>query len=167
LQQAARTFGVEVSDGDARRFGASVPDWPPLDDAAPFLRRLRTLGKPTAILSNVTREAIRPSVHKLDVPFDLVVTADDVRSYKPAPPHWLRAQTDLGVEPSEQLHIAASMTHDIRPCALMGVPVVWVNRHDEATPAGVEPSLVVKDLSELGDALGLPPDPDADRQLSS
>ena len=157
LQQAARTFAIEVADSDARRFGASVPDWPPLPDAAPFLRRLRTAGKPMAILSNVTREAIRLSVHKLGVPFDLVVTADDVQSYKPAPQHWLRAQAELGIEPREQLHIAASMTHDIGPCALLGVPSVWVNRHAEPTPAGFEPSLVVADLTELGEALGLPP----------
>jgi FMN phosphatase YigB (HAD superfamily) len=110
-----------------------------------------------AILSNVTREAIRLSVHKLGVPFDLVVTADDVQSYKPAPQHWLRAQAELGIEPREQLHIAASMMHDIGPCALLGVPSVWVNRHGEPTPAGVEPSLVVADLTELGEALGLPP----------
>ncbi len=157
LQQAARAFAIQVSDGDACRFGASVPDWPALPDAAPFLRRLRSRGTPLAILSNVTREAIRLSVHKLGVPFDLIVTADDVQSYKPAPQHWLRARAELGIEPREQLHIAASMTHDIQPCALQGVPSVWVNRHDDPIPAGVDPALVVSDLVELGEALGLSP----------
>ena len=157
LQQAALTFDIRVSDGDAGRFGASVPDWPALPDAGPFLQRLRRRGMPIAILSNVTREAIRLSVRKLGVRFDLIVTADDVQSYKPAPQHWLRARAELGIEPREQLHIAASMTHDIRPCALQGVPSVWVNRHGEATPSGVEPALVVTDLVELGEALDLPP----------
>ncbi len=161
LQRTAAAFGVEVTEPEARRFAASVPDWPPLPDAAPFLRRLRLLNKPMAILSNVTTEGLRYSVHKLGVPFDRLISADDVQAYKPAPQHWLQAQAALGIAPPQQLHIAASMTHDVVPSAQLGVPVVWVNRHEEALPSVMEPALVVSDLHELAEALELPPDPSA------
>ena len=158
LMRAAESFNVAVTEREARRFGASVSEWPPLPDAAPFLRRLN---QPLAILSNVTTSALRASVRELGVPFDLIVSAEDVRAYKPAPQHWLHAQAALGVGPGETLHIAASMVHDIRPAGLLGVPAVWVNRRGESLPQGslsqgVKPALVVSDLAELTEALGLP-----------
>ncbi len=164
LVRAAESFNVGVTEREARRFGASVPEWPPLPDAAPFLRRLRRLNKPLAILSNVTKSALRASVRGLGVPFDLLVSAEDVRAYKPAPQHWLHAQAALGVGPGETLHIAASMVHDIHPAGLLGMPAVWVNRRGESLPhgslaQGVEPALVVNDLAELAEALGLPQAP--------
>ena len=103
----------------------------------------------------MTRAGLRGSVRKLGAAFDLLVTAEDVRSYKPAPRHWLEAQAALGIGPREQLHIAASLTHDVIPAGRLGVPCVWVNRRDEDLPSGVAPVMVVRDLDELGARLEL------------
>ena len=157
LQRAAEEFDEVVSDGAARRFAATLPDWPPHADAGTFLQRLRTLGRSLVILSNVTRAWLRLSVHRLPVPFDRPITAGDTRSYKPAPQHWLAAQAAMGLGESDFLHIAASLRHDVRPARALGVPVAWINRRREALPADLDPAFVVSDLSELGDALGLPP----------
>jgi FMN phosphatase YigB (HAD superfamily) len=54
------------------------------------------------------------------------------------------------------VHVAASLFHDIEPCAKLGLPAVWINRQDETSSlprAGELP-----DLRELPDALdGLVP----------
>lgn len=34
----AEASDLVVSDGDARRFAATLPDWPPHSDAGPFLQ---------------------------------------------------------------------------------------------------------------------------------
>jgi putative hydrolase of the HAD superfamily len=155
LTRCATEFGLVVGESDGKRFAASLADWEPFADAPPFLRRLRADGLPLAILSNVTRAGLRGSVRKLGAAFDLLVTAEDVRSYKPAPQHWLEAQAAFGIGPREQLHIAASLTHDVIPAGRLGVPCVWVNRRDEDLPSGVAPVMVVRDLDELGERLGL------------
>ena len=158
LQRAAERFGLAVGDGDARRFAATLPDWPAHADTAPFLRRLRQLRRPLAVLSNVTTPWLRLSLRQFPLPFDRLVTADDVRAYKPAPRHWLAALSALALEPAGLLHVAASLRHDIYPAIQLGIPVAWVNRHDEALPPDLTPAVVVRDLRELAQALHLPPE---------
>ena len=156
IQRTAREFGVELDDATGRAFAESIADWPPFQDAGGFLRRLTTLGAPLAILSNVTRASLGVSVRKLGAGFDQLVTAEDVRSYKPDPPHWQTLWETRGIEPSQQLHIAGSIAHDIRPAHELGVPTVWVRRFHEPLPDDVQPDLVVQSLAELGDCWRLP-----------
>ena len=161
LVETAREFALTVTDREARLFAASLVDWEPFPDALVFLRRLRRQRLPLAILSNVTRAGLRASVRKLETPFDLLVTAEDTRSYKPSVAHWLTAQAALGVSPREQLHIAASLSHDIVPAARLGVPTAWVNRQGVTPPGSPRPAYVVADLIDLADLLDLPADPGA------
>ena len=157
LQRTAAAFDRIVTDSQARAFAASLPDWPAFPDAPPFLQRLRALGKPLLILSNVTTAALRQSVRKLGVPFDALVTAEDVRSYKTAPAHWPEALARLGLQPAELLHIAASPHHDIAPAARLGVPCVWLDRRRTPAPLAAGAALTVPTLAALADALQLPP----------
>ena len=157
LQRTAGRFGLAVGEGDARRFAATLPDWPAYADAAPFLRRLQQLRRPLAVLSNVTTPWLRLSLRRFPVPFDHLVTADDVRAYKPAPQHWLAALAALALEAGDVLHVAASLRHDVYPATRLGIPVAWVNRRDEPLPPDLTPAFVVRDLSELAQALRLPP----------
>ena len=137
----------------AGAFAASLHDWPPFDDAPRFLRRLRRLGVPLAILSNVTLAGLRSSVRALATPFDQLVTAEGVRSYKPAPLHWAALQSSRGIVSAQQLHVAASIVHDVRPASALGVPSVWVNRNADAPPDDVSPTLTVATLDELAELL--------------
>ena len=157
LQQTAEAFGGRVSDCEARGFAASIPDWPAFPDASPFLRRLRALGKPLLILSNITNAVLRQSIRKLEVPFDALVTAEDVRSYKPATAHWTEALARLGLRPTELLHIAASPYHDIEPAARLGIPCVWVDRRGVPSSFAAGAALTVPGLDALAAALDLPP----------
>ena len=79
--------------------------------------------------------------------FDLVVTAEQVRSYKPGHAHFLSAQDGMGGR--RWVHAAQSYFHDVVPARSLDVPVVWVNRgRDE--PAGAErPDAEVETLEGL------------------
>lgn len=151
IQRTAAEFGVQLGQAAARSFAYSIAEWPPFQDAAGFLKRLATVGTPMAILSNVTRSSLAISVRKLSASFDQLVTAEDVNSYKPDYDHWRELYRSRGIEPSQQLHIAGSIAHDIRPATELGATTVWVRRAHEPIPADVQPDLVVQSLAELGD----------------
>ncbi len=156
LVRAAAEFGVELPAARGREFAASLHFWPPFDDAPPFLQRLRRLERPLAILSNVTLHGLRSSIRALGAPFDQLVTAEQLQSYKPAPAHWAALQASRAIAPPEQLHVAASIVHDIRPAAALGVPAVWVNREADDPPDDLSPTLRVAGLDELAERWRLP-----------
>ena len=151
IQRTAAEFGVRLDEAAARSFADSIADWPPFQDAGGFLRRLATVGAPLAILSNVTRSSLAVSLRKLGGSFDQLVTAEDVRSYKPDHDHWRELYRSRGIRPDRQLHIAGSIAHDIRPAAELGACTVWVRRAHEPIPDDVRPDLIVQSLAELGD----------------
>ncbi|MDE2967451.1 MAG: haloacid dehalogenase type II [Chloroflexota bacterium] len=151
VRRTASEFGVELDDAAARSFADSIASWPSFQDAGGFLKRLATVGTPMTILSNVTRASLAVSVRKLGASFDQLVTAEDVRSYKPDHDHWRELYRSRQIEPDQQLHIAGSITHDIRPAAELGATTVWVRRAHEPLPKDVHPDLIVQSLAELGD----------------
>ena len=86
--------------------------------------------------------------------FDLVVTAQQVRSYKPDPAHFNEFARRIGTKKG-WVHIASSMYHDVEPCMKLKVPVIWVNRSKEKLDAGAKkPTAEVKSLLEAAKLLG-------------
>ena len=153
LREAASERGVDVPKSEAETFAASMGSWPPHADAPEGLARLRKRFR-LAILSNVDRATLLQSVRLLGVAFDLLVTAEDVRSYKPAHAHWDRALADLRLRPSEVLHVSYTADHDLRPAQALGIPTAWVRRYGVTLPEDVRPGFAVPDLRALADAIG-------------
>jgi 2-haloacid dehalogenase/putative hydrolase of the HAD superfamily len=140
-------------DADRASFlAASLPQWQPFSDTNPALERLArrfTLG----ILSNVDDDLIAETRLHFAVGFDLVITAQQVRSYKPSHNHFKTAQAQL--EGKRWLHAAQSYFHDVVPSSELGIPVVWVNRKGEGVDkGGPRPTYEVRNLTELADLLG-------------
>ena len=105
------------------------------------------MGFELGILSNIDDELLAASRRHFDVDFELLVSAQQMRSYKPAAPHFERALETLGGDRSAMLHVAQSYFHDIQPAALMGIHTVWVNRLAEPAPDGdPSPTVEVADL---------------------
>jgi 2-haloacid dehalogenase len=127
----AEALGLETSADLDEAFGASIPDWPAFPDRPAALRVLHAHYK-LVILSNVSRAGIDASVQRLGVPFDRIITAEDVGSYKPDPANF-RAMLacihdELGVAPTEVLHVAQSLFHDHVPARALGLANVWIDR---------------------------------------
>jgi 2-haloacid dehalogenase len=136
----------------------SMRSWQPFPDTRPALLRAHEAGVRLAILSNTDRDIIAHSLRHLDLPFDVVVTAEDCGSYKPSSRNFERLVDELAVLPEEILHVAFGFKYDIGPASKLGLHTAWVNRHVEEMPAGERPEYVWRDLWGLPALLGaLPP----------
>ncbi len=155
------TFGRGVTDDEAHAFGQSVKDWPAFPDSADALAYLKRHYK-LAILSNIDRASFAHSNRKLGVEFDLVVTAEDVGSYKPTPRNFevlLEGLAALGVPKARVLHTAESLFHDHVPAKRFGLATAWVNRRagkgsfgaTRAPDESVAPDWQVTTLGELAE----------------
>jgi len=157
MERIGRALGFEPTAEERGRLARSLPSWPLFPDTvgalATLARRYRL-----AIVSNVDDDLFAGVARRLTVPFDAVVTAQQVRSYKPAPAHFLRALKTLRLPTERVLHVAQSRFHDIAPARALGFTTVWVNRRSGragagATPeAGAVPDLEVPDLASLARA---------------
>ncbi len=136
----------------ARFLPASLPEWRPFPDTNPALVDLAGSGHRLGILSNVDDDLLAETRRHFPVPFDLVVTAERVRSYKPALGHFLEARLQVG--DARWLHAAQSWFHDVVPARALGVPVAWINRKGEPRSGEVSPTVELRNLTELADWLG-------------
>lgn len=139
-------------------FAASVGDWPAFPDSSAALRRLKAKYR-LAIVSNVDDDLFERSAERLGVDFDWVVTAEQVGSYKPAPPHFHEILSRFG-EPKEQvLHVAQSLFHDVAPARALGITTLWINRRGgrsgsgASPPADAQPHAEVPDMASAADLL--------------
>jgi 2-haloalkanoic acid dehalogenase type II len=133
--------------GDDAFLAKSLASWHPFPDTNPALAALKSRGYRLGILSNVDRDLLEETQRHFAVPFDFVVTAGDVRSYKPAEGHF-RAGMERA-SGSQWLHAAQSWFHDVVPARRMGIPVVWVNRKGELLGSEARPAGVVRDMAGL------------------
>jgi 2-haloacid dehalogenase len=125
-----------------------LPSWPPYPEVPEVLRHLARTGFQLGILSNIDRDLIQASLRRLPVSFEVVVTAEDVTSYKPAPAHWTRFLDQTGTTAGEVIHVAQGLRYDMAAAIPLGFRTVWVNRLGE-DPGGVRPDHVIADLSGL------------------
>ncbi len=130
---------------------ASLPRWEAFTEVPASLRALQAAGRKVAILSNVDRDLIAMSIPKLGIVPDLVVTAEDVGSYKPDRGHWKRFTELTGASTADTVHVGASQYHDMLPAAALGFRTVFIDRHAE--PLTTTPTRVLSDLSTLAAAI--------------
>lgn len=153
LEETARRVAERL--GWSPRGTAFLPDslvgWRPFDDTVPALKRLRESGLRLGILSNIDDALLAGTLEALDVSFDLLVTAEQVRSYKPAEAHFLEAQRRIGER--RWLHAAQSWFHDVEPAVAMSIPVAWINRKAERPAGDARPDRELPTLTELADWL--------------
>jgi 2-haloacid dehalogenase len=162
LAGIGKDFGFTPTDAERAAFADSVGDWPPFADTVAALVRLQARYK-LVIVSNVDDDLFARTAARLQVPFDEIVTAQQVRSYKPGRAHFDEALRRTGATPATVLHVAQSLFHDHVPALAMGFTTVWVNRPSRLpgtglTPPGAEgstPDLELPDLASLADAAGL------------
>ncbi|MCE2422493.1 MAG: HAD hydrolase-like protein [Gemmatimonadetes bacterium] len=149
---------VAAARGWARRAGAaelvpaSVPGWTPFPDTCEALAQLQEGGFALGILSNIDNDLLAGTLEHFPVRFDLLGTAQNLRSYKPG-----RAHFDLGRSWSagreRWLHVAQSLFHDIIPATKLGLASVWINRKHEPLPPEARPERTFPNLASAADWL--------------
>jgi len=147
LTEAMRRLGAPAGEDDA--LARSLPEWQPFPEVPTALTQARERGWKLAILSNTDRDYIEASMKQLAVPFELAVVASEIGSYKPGLEHWRAFEREVGRPPD--VHVAASLFHDVAPANELGLRSIWINRLDER--ADPEPTKELRDLARLPEAL--------------
>lgn len=154
VQEMGRRLGVPISAGQGASFAESLTRWEPFPDTVPALQALSRkfhLG----IISNIDDDLFAETRKKLGVEFALVVTAQQVQSYKPCFKNFEEALRRSGLPKEQVLHAGQSLYHDIAPANALGIRNVWVNRPSArpgagaAKPGVATPTYQVSSLAEL------------------
>jgi len=145
-------LGSPLPPGQEHVLPDSLPGWVAFPDVPDALRALRRVGYRLAILSNVDRDLLATSVPRLGITPDLLVTAEDCRSYKPRPGHWTYFQARSSASPARTVHVGASLYHDMAPAEALGYRTVFINRREQPVQ-GARPTRVLPDLTGLPDAI--------------
>ncbi|HEY7018236.1 MAG TPA: HAD-IA family hydrolase [Gaiellaceae bacterium] len=147
LTEAMRRLGAPAGEEDS--LAQSMPSWRPFPEVPAALMGARGRGWKLAILSNTDRDFLEASMAQLGVPFEVSIVASEIGSYKPALGHWQAFEEATGQRPD--VHVAASLFHDVAPANELGLPSIWINRLGE-TP-GPQPTRELPDLSRLAATL--------------
>jgi 2-haloacid dehalogenase len=158
----ANRLGFQLAAADRSLIADSIKDWPAFADTAASMRTLKQHFK-LGVLSNIDDDLFKPVLPRLGLAgvggLDLLVTAEQVQSYKPSLGHFHEALSRLAIDKSEWLHVAQSKRHDIAPCNELGIKSVWVDRQAGSGGASGEydarPDIVVPSLAGLITELGL------------
>ena len=152
IVKVAGEMGWEVEPSRAQFLPDSVAYWMPFREANAAMDRL---GKryDVGIVSNIDDKLLGISRRHLRTDLDLVVTAQQVRSYKPDSTHFKEAARRIGGKKG-WVHIGSGYANDVAPLLKMNVPVIWVNRHGEKLEGRKAPSAEVKNLRAAAAKLG-------------
>jgi 2-haloalkanoic acid dehalogenase type II len=150
-RRVAARLGWPLAPDRASFLPESLPRWRPFPDTNAALERLAAAGFRLGILSNVDDDLLAGTRLHFTVPFELIITAQQVGSYKPAHGHFLTARERIGE--ARWLHAAQSYFHDIVPARSLGITSAWINRKAEAPSGPERPDREFRTLAELADWL--------------
>ncbi|MEO8252562.1 MAG: HAD family hydrolase [Chloroflexota bacterium] len=151
LARVADAAGLVVPADEQDALGSSIPGWPVFPEVPAALAELRRRGWRLAILSNTDADLLDASLLEINVPVDLRVVASQIGSYKPEFGHWERFFAETGADRDRQVHVAASLFHDVAPAAALGLRCVWINRLGEQSD--LPRAAMLADLAALPDTL--------------
>jgi 2-haloacid dehalogenase len=125
---------------------------PPFADAASGLASIKRGGHYLAAFSNGEAEAIREVLENAGLLsfFDDIVSADEVRTFKPDPAIYSHAVQRLG-QTANATWLVSSNPFDIIGAKTAGLRTAWIKRDAAALfdPWGVEPDVVLSSLDQL------------------
>jgi 2-haloacid dehalogenase len=132
----------------------SVQRWPPFKETNPVLQKIGKKYK-IGLISNIDDKLLGQTRRHMPPDFDLVVTAQQVRSYKPDPAHFTECERRIGGKKG-WVHVTSSYYYDVEPCLKKKIPVIWVNRNKQELEAGQKkPDAEVATLREAAKLLGI------------
>jgi 2-haloacid dehalogenase len=148
VREAFNQHRIPYSNSDGEKLVESVPNWPVFPDTKPALERLAKKYK-LGIISNVDNDIIGRTRDRISVRFDVIVTAEDARAYKPSIRPFQIALQRLGCKAAEVLHISSGFRYDVPPSHDLGFRTAWLNRNRERIPIGPKPDFQFDSLEAL------------------
>src|SRR5436853_4928019 len=152
--EIAKRIGWRLEPSRSGFLPDSVQRWKPFRETNAQLQRLAKKYK-LGLLSNIDDKLLGQTRRHIAIDFDLVVTAQQVRSYKPEPAHFVECARRMGGKRG-WVHVASSHYHDVVPCVKARVPIIWVNRSKQKLePAQKKPTAEGPNLRGAAKLLGI------------
>ncbi|HEV7176488.1 MAG TPA: HAD-IA family hydrolase [Solirubrobacteraceae bacterium] len=152
--QIAKQLGWPLEPSRSGFLPDSVQRWQPFKETNPVLAKIAKKYK-IGLISNIDDKLLGQTRRHMPLDFDLVVTAQQVRSYKPDPAHFTECERRIGGKKG-WVHVASSYYYDVEPCLKKKIPVIWVNRDKVELEAGQKkPDAEVSTLREAAKLLGV------------
>lgn len=142
---AFRQHGVTPRVDEIERIALSPATMGPHPEVPDVLRRLRERYR-LAIFTNSDDDLIAPTVARIGVAFDHVITAEQAGAYKPSRQLFDYAYRTMGVTKDETVHVAMGMYWDMKARHDLGLRGIWVNRRGETGNPDWLPYAEVRDL---------------------
>lgn len=134
----AKDLGVSLKTGDEDTLVDSLPNWTPFPDTVAALQQLSARFK-LVILSNTDDSLFHETQKQLKIQFAEIITAEQVKSYKPGHAHFNEALHRLKVPAKRILHVAQSLYHDHVPAQQLGFHTAWISRPTLLSGSGLAP----------------------------
>jgi 2-haloacid dehalogenase/putative hydrolase of the HAD superfamily len=152
--QIAKKLGWPLEPSRSGFLPDSVQRWKPFRETNSVLAKIAKKHK-VGLVSNIDDKLLGQTRRHMPLDFDLVVTAQQVRSYKPDLAHFNECERRMGSKRG-WIHVAASYYHDVEPCLKKRVPVIWVNRaKEQLEPSQKKPDIEVPTLREAAKLIGV------------
>ena len=152
--EIAKRLGWPLEPSRSGFLPDSVQRWEPFRETRVQLDKIAKKYN-VGLISNIDDKLLGQTRRHLQIDFDIVVTAQQVRSYKPDVAHFNECARRIGGKKG-WVHVASSYYHDIEPCVKAKIPVIWVNRHKETLDAGQrKPTAEGANLREAARLLGI------------
>ena len=156
LQFALEAHDADVSPDERDDILAVYHELDVFDDVRDGVERLRDAGYACYVVSNGNPEMLDSMVAHAGIE-DLLadtISADEIRTFKPAPELYQHAASRTGTPIEEIAHVTAGW-FDVQGAKHAGMQGVWVDRSGAPwEPFDGEPDLTVESLRELADTLG-------------
>jgi len=152
LLRAGRSLGIPVSGSDARALPDGWSSMRPFSDAEAMLMELRLKGWQIGVLANCDDDLFEMTHRSFTRPFDLFVTSERVRAFKPERWHFRAFEQMTGVARPDWVHVGSSVYRDIGPARAFGLNPVWIDHHDRGGSRGL-PSVRVASRAEVSRAI--------------
>lgn len=144
VRDAARITGLPESMAD--KLEARWPELPVWSGAQAALDALQGRTK-LAVVTNCSVRLGRLAAERLNVRWNVIITAEEAGCYKPDPRPYRLALSQLGVAPNEAAFVAGS-GYDLFGTSAVGLRTYWHNRVGLARPDGAPPAALERTTLE-------------------
>jgi 2-haloacid dehalogenase len=152
--EVAKRIGWSLEPSRSGFLPDSVQRWMPFKETNTQLQKLAKKYR-LGLLSNIDDKLLGQTRRHIPIDFDLVVTAQQVRSYKPDPAHFTECERRIGGKKG-WVHVASNYYYDVEPCVKKKIPVIWVNRSKQQLESGQKkPDAEVTSLRDAAKLLGV------------
>jgi 2-haloacid dehalogenase len=155
LDVISARLGVDLSANDRARIREGMLTLPPHPEVSKSLSRLRDADLRLATLTNSTTQAARAQLTNAELIdyFEIILSVEAVRRFKPAAETYRMAAKELGVDIGD-IRLVAAHDWDIAGAMRAGCTAAFIARPGKVLgPSAERPDIVGKDLREVTDQI--------------